>query len=192
MKNNSENPSAKLLRPGVKTALKWLFFTVSAVFMYTSSTSGGGKPQALLLFPMVCASAVFETEIPSAVFGAAAGLLLDVSLGKLPGFTALWLCLCCAGISALFGRLLRKNIINFLWVFLLVGGIYLYIDYYFYYKIWAYEGYRLVLKARLIPSALKTLGWALPVYAAVYVAERLSGTQRKLDLEEQDKNIDRV
>lgn len=190
MKNNDQEN--KVLRPKVKTAIKWFVFAMLAVFMYTSSTSGSGKPQAMLLFPLAAAVSVFESEIPSAVFGALTGLLLDVSLDKLPGFTALWLCLCCAGISALFGQLLRKNIINYLWTFFLVGGVYLYIDYYFYYKIWAYEGYRLVLTQRLIPSALKTYVWALPIYGAVYLIERLSGSSTKLRLEEQDKNIDRV
>lgn len=190
MRNNDKE--ARILKPGVKIAIKWVFFVIFAVFCYTASTAGNGKPAALLLFPLSVAAAMYESEIPSAVFGACAGLLLDVSLGKLPGFTALWLCLCCAGVSALFAQLLRKNIVNYLLIFLAVGGIYLYIDYYFYYKIWAYEGYELILKARLIPSAVKTLLWALPVFAIVYIAERLSGISRRLDLEEQDENIERV
>ncbi len=185
-------PQAPVSHLRLKIALKWIFFSVSAVFMFTASTSGGRGPKALLLFPMTAAVAVFESEIPSAVYGSLCGLLLDVSLGKLPGFTALWLCLVCAGASALFGQLLRKNFVNYLWVFALAGSVYLYIDYYLYYKIWAYEGYRLALTERLIPSAFKTLLWAVPVYLAVYAAERLSGISRKLDLEERDKNIDRV
>lgn len=191
MKINSA-PQTPDVKPRLRTVAKWIVFVILAIFMYTSSTSGGRSPKALLLFPMAAAAAVFESEIPSALFGSFCGLLLDVSLGKLPGFTALWLCLVCAGISALFGQLLRKNIVNFLWVFALTGGIYLYIDYYLYYKIWAYEGYRLALTARLLPSAVKTLLWSVPVYFLVYAAERLSGVARKLDLEERDKNIDRV
>ncbi len=189
-KNNGSGAPA--LKPQAKTAIKWAVFAVFAVFMYASSTSGGASPKALLLFPFAAAVAVFESEIPSAVLGSVSGLLLDVSLGKLTGFTALLMCLFCAGISALFARLLRKNIVNYLAVFSAAGGIYLYLDYYFYYKIWGYEGYRLVLTHRLIPSALKTLAWSLPVFGAVYVIERLCGSSRKPKLEEQDKNIDRV
>ena len=188
----SRDPDAPIIKPGAKIAIKWFVFVFFAVFMHASSTSGSAGPKALLLFPLAAAVAVFETEIPSAVFGSAAGLLLDVALGKLPGFTALWLCICCAGMSALFGSLLRRNIVNYLWSFVLTGGIYLYTDYYFYYKIWAYEGYELVLRHRLIPSALKTLAWSLPVFGAVYLTERLCGSSRKMKLEEQDKNIDRV
>lgn len=188
----NKNKEKPVLKPGVKIAIKWIVFTLLAIFMYTSSTSGSTGSKALLLFPLTMAAAVFESEIPSAIFGAAAGLLLDVSLDKLPGFTALLLLLFCTGISALFAQLLRKNIVNFLGVFLLAGVIYLYIDYYLYYKIWGYEGYQLVLTHRLIPSALKTLAWSLPVFGAVYIIERLCGSSRKLNLEEQDKNIDRV
>ena len=190
MKNNvQETP---IVKPGVKIAIKWLVLAILAVFMYTSSTAGSAKPKALLLFPLVTAVAVFEAEIPAAVFGSVCGLLLDVSTGKLPGFTALWLCICCAAVSAVFGQFFRKNVVNFLWVFFIVGGVYLYSDYYFYYRIWAYEGYQLVLTQRLIPSALKTLLWALPVFGAVYLIERLCGASRKLNLEEQDENIERV
>ncbi len=187
--NGSDTP---VLKPQAKTAIKWAVFSIFAVFMYASSTSGGASPKALLLFPFAAAVAVFESEIPSAILGSVSGLLLDVSLGKLTGFTALLMCLFCAGISALFAQLLRKNIVNYLLAFSLAGGIYLYLDYYFYYKIWGYEGYRLVLTRRLIPSALKTLLWSLPVFGAVYLIERLCGSSRKPKLEEQDKNIDRV
>ena len=190
MKN--ANRDTARINPKIKIAAKWLIFVILAVFAYTSSTAGKAGSKALLLFPLALALAVFESEIPAAVFGAAAGLLLDVSLDKLPGFTALWLCVCCAGAAALFQNLLRKNIVNFLWIFALLGGIYLYIDYYFYYKIWAYEGYKLVLTERLIPSALKTLFWSLPVFFAVYILERIFGESRKLELEEQDENIERI
>ena len=191
MKKNELNETG--LRPGLKTAIKWAAFVVIMIFAYSSSTAGsGGKPAALVLFPLAAAVAVYESEIPAAVFGSCAGLLLDVSLGKLPGFTALWLCLCCAGTSALFSMLLRKNIVNYLWTFAVTGAMYLGIDYYFYYKIWEYEGHELILKRIMIPSALKTLAWAIPIYILIYILERLSGEFKKLTLEEQDKNIDRV
>lgn len=180
-------------KTGVRTAAKWLFFAALAVFFFTSSTAGnGGKAQTLLLFPAAMAVAVFESEIPAAIFGSCAGLLLDVSLDKLPGFTALWLCLCCAGMSALFGSFLRRNILNYIWTSAIVLLAFLYIDYYFYYKIWSFEGYELVLSRRLIPSAVKTFFSGLPVYCIVYIAERLSGIPRKLDLEEQNENIERI
>ena len=185
-------PDAPVIKPGVKAAIKWLVFAVLAILIYSFSTAGSAKPRALLLFPLVAAAAVFESEIPASIFGSLCGLLLDVSLGKLPGFTALWLCICCAGISALFGQLLRKNIVNFLWVFAVAGGIYLYIDYYLYYKIWAFEGYQLALTKRLLPSAVKTYLWSLPVYGVIYLIERLCGHSRKPKLEEQDKNIERI
>ena len=177
---------------GIKAAVKWLFFILLMIFGFTFSTAGSGKPAGLILFPLSIAISVYESEIPSAIFGTCAGLLLDVSLGKLPGFTALWLCLCCSGLSALFSQLLRKNFVNYFLTFIPAGGIYLWIDYYFYYKIWAYEGYGLVPRKILIPSAVKTLIWALPIYIIVYLAERLSGIFKKLSLEEQDKNIERV
>lgn len=180
------------IHPNIKIILKWIFFVILMILGYTSSTSGSGKPAGLILFPLAVAVAAYENEIPAAIFGSCAGLLLDVSLGKLPGFTALWLCLCCAGAASLFVQLLRKNIVNFLLIFLAVGGVYLWIDYYFYYKIWAYEGYKTVLRKIMIPSALKTLAWAIPIFVLVYLAERLSGASRKLELEEQDKNIERV
>lgn len=190
MKKNER--SGISLKPGIKTAIKWVVFVLMMIFSFSSSTSGNGGSEGLVLFPLALAVAVYESEIPAAVFGSFSGLLLDFSLGKLPGFTALWLCLISAGMSALFSQLLRKNIVNYLLTFTVSGLLYLWIDYYFYYKIWGFEGHELILKKLLIPSAVKTLLWAVPVYILVYIIERLSGVFKKLVLEEQDKNIERV
>ncbi len=182
----------KAVKPGVRTVIKWVIFSLLMVIGFTTSTAGNGGSTGLFLFPLAIAVSVYESEIPACIYGSCAGLLLDVSLGKLPGFTALWLCLCCAGLSALFSNLLRKNIVNYLITFSLTGAIYLGADYYFYYKIWAYEGYELIFKKLLWPSALKTLAWAIPAYIIIYIVERLSGVFRKLTLEQQDENIERI
>ena len=110
--------------------------------------------------------------------GGFAGLLIDVSQGQLIGFTALYLCLCCGLVSALFRQFLRKNFINYAAAVIACTFAYLYIHYFFYYRIWEYEGYGLALSERLLPSALKTLLWAPVWFVYVWLITKLAGKKK--------------
>ncbi len=175
----------------LKTALKWILYTAMGVAAYIMALSGR-QSQVIFMIPLAVAIAVFEEEIPSALMGGFLGLLTDLSADKLLGFTACYLCIICGGVSALFRQLMRKNVFNFGWVYLLAGGIYLYIDYYLFYKIWQLEGYEQVLRSVLLPSALKTYLWGFLSYVTVSVACRVFGESRRLRIEEQSSMVDRL
>lgn len=177
----------------LKTALKWAAYIISAMLAFAFSTSGSSThSKALALMPLAISIAVFSEEIPSAAMGGFAGLLIDISQGQLLGFTGLYLCLLCGLVSALFRRFLRKNIINYLVAAVIIAFAYLYIHYFFYYRIWDYEGYSEVLTSRLIPSTLKTLLWSPVWFVYAWALTRLSGEKRELEIEEADEKIDRV
>lgn len=177
----------------LKTAIKWAVFIITAAIVFAFSTAGASShSRALALLPLAISISVFSEEIPSAVMGGFSGLLIDVSQGQLIGFTALYLCLCCGLISALFRQFLRKNFINYAIAVIICVFIYLYIHYFFYYRIWEYEGYGLVLKSRLLPSALKTLIWSPVWFVYVWLLTKLSGKKKTLEIEEADEKIDRV
>lgn len=196
MRNKSVYRPKKIKKPmpeGVKIAIKWVVYCVFAFLFFAFSTQGtSGTSRAIILFPLAFAIAVFESEVPAAVTGAITGLLIDISLDKLLGFTAFFLCIACGLISAFFRQFLRKNIINYLVILIVLSALFLYIDYYLFYRIWGYEGFERVLKAVLVPSWLKTLLWSPAVFGGVWLTDRLSGASRRLIIEEQDKNIDRV
>ncbi len=174
----------------LKTALKWLCYFIFGVGGYIFATAGG-KSTVLFMIPLAVCIAIFEEEIPSALMACFLGLLTDMATGKLLGFTALYLCAVCGGISALFRQLMRKNIFNFAWIYLLAGGIYLYLDYYFFYAVWQLEGYPSVVKSVIIPSAIKTYICGFIVYFGVYLLGRIFGRTRRLTVEQQSMMIDR-
>ncbi len=196
MRSKSVYRPKKIKRPmpvGLKIAIKWVVYFITALILFALSTQGSSTTaKAIVLFPLAFSIAVFEDEVPAAVTGAFAGLLIDISLDKLLGFTAFFLCISCGLISAFFRQFLRKNIINYLIIILVLTALFLYVDYYLFYRIWGYEGFENVLKAILIPSWLKTLLWSPVVFFGVWLLDKLTGASRRLVIEEQDKNIDRI
>lgn len=181
------------LPEGFKTAIKWLIYLLGALLLFSFSTQGSSSvPRAIALFPLAISIAVFEDEVPSCIAGVFIGLLIDISLDKLLGFTAFFLCICCGLISAFFRQFLRKNIINYIIIITVLTAIFLYADYYLFYRIWGYDGFKNVLKTILVPSWLKTLFWSPIVFGAIKLIDIVTGVSRKLVIEEHGKNIDRI
>ncbi|MCD8107806.1 MAG: hypothetical protein LUE20_07575 [Oscillospiraceae bacterium] len=192
MKAQSKQKSTGL-SPNFRIVLKWIFYSLTLIFFYCQMVSGdGSSAKALMLIPFSTAIACYEGEVPSAIIGAVSGILIDMATGQLLGFTGLYLCLFCGIISGMFRQFLRKNIINYFALTLATCLIYLYIDYYFFYVIWDYEGYEVVLKYRLIPSHLKTILLSPLCYLACLAIGKLSTVKRKLELEEKSEMVDRV
>ncbi len=186
-------PKREGLSQNIRTVLKWLFYVLVMIFFYCVMVSGSGNgSKALMLIPFSTAIACYEGEIPSAVIGAISGILIDMATGQLLGFTGLYLCLLCGIISGMFRQFLRKNIVNYFALTVATCLVYLYVDYYFFYVIWDYEGYQEVLKQRLIPSHLKTIVFSPLCYLMCLAAEKLSTVRRKLELEEKSEMVDRV
>lgn len=187
------NKTSKPLPMPLKTALRWAFFILCAVIFAAFATAGSTEhSKAYLLIPISVAVSVFSGEIESAAFGGFCGILTDLSTGQLLGFSAVYLCLVCGLVSALFRQFLRKNFINCMALTALALFLYLYIDYFFYYIIWEFEGYKTVLKSKLLPGVFKTLLWAPLIFYTVRLAVKLSGDRRPLNIEETDEKIDRV
>ena len=95
-----------------------------------------------------------EREIFGLVFGLAAGFLWDYSSGKIPGFNAAVLLLCCVGVALITSYLLGNNVLHAVWLtatVMLVQGL---LDYLFYYLIWGYPGSHLILIRHILPTAL--------------------------------------
>lgn len=183
----------KTLPLPLKTAVKWLVYVFTALLCAALSTSGSSThSRAIVVLPLCLAISVFEEEIPSAAMGGFCGLLADIAGGQLLGFTAVFLCLFCGLISALFRQFLRKNILNYLFLTVFVLLIYLYIYYFFYYRIWDFEGYETVLRSRLIPGTVKTVFWSPICYGFAKLTEFLSKDRKALEIEENNGKVDRV
>lgn len=181
------------LPPRAKIALRWAVYILAALLFYGFSTSGTPEHgKALLLLPYCLALSMFTGEVQSAAMGCFCGLLLDMSQGLLPGFSALCLTLLCGIISALFRQLLRKNIINYLILTVAVSAVYFYLVYFFVYRIWEFEGYGEAAGSVLLPGAIKTVAFSPLIYFGVYLTRKATAGRRTLEIEEHDEKIDRV
>lgn len=173
--------------------LRWTIYYVMSILAFLVMTTGGAdKSKALLLIPLAIAISSFYSEIPSACIGFYCGMLTDLACGKLLGVSSLLMVVICCTVSLLYTHLVRKNLINFIWITLCAVLLYTGFDYFFYYKMWDLEGVSAVLKARLLPSVLKTMVSAPAYYFIISVVTRRLGKPERQVLEEQDENIERI
>lgn len=126
-----------------RKALKWglwifLLFTLGGMQSAPAFFSIGGVRPVLLLSAAVSVALLEKNNIAACGYGILAGLIWDVSSGKLFGFYALAVLGCCAGIAWLAETWLRQNPLNSVWltaVSVLICGLW---DAEFYLFIWGY------------------------------------------------------
>lgn len=147
------------LRPMV--ILRYGVYFLLFLFLYVLQTTPlfleifGIKPN-LLLVTAVCL-AMFEGEFIGGLYGAMAGVLLDLSTIGYFGFNAILMLIFCVLIGLAVIYLLRLTWLN---ATLLTAGAMLILEllhYYFYYAMWGYENVWLILVQDLLPGVLYTV-----------------------------------
>ncbi len=143
--------------------LQWLLFAVLIWLAFITSTAGSTlKP--LLLIPLALCISSHTGEIQAMAVGMVCGLLLDISCGKLLGYNAVLLVICCVAVSLLYNYLLRQKLINILMlsaVCVLAQG---YFDFLFYHAIWEHENVIMVYTDIILPSNGLTMLFTIPIY----------------------------
>ena len=96
--------------------IRWTIFGALLVISVLLQNSVGGlfeffSARVFLCIPFCVAIAMFEREVPAAIFGALAGALWDVSSG-VDGFNTIILMALCAVSSLLISHLMQNNIIT--------------------------------------------------------------------------------
>ncbi len=96
--------------------IRWVIFGVVLALSVLLQNSIGGLleffgARVFLCIPFCIAIAMFEREVPAAIFGASAGALWDVSSG-VDGFNTVVLMALCAVSSLLISHLMRNNLIT--------------------------------------------------------------------------------
>lgn len=96
--------------------IRWAIFGALLVASALLQNSAGGlleifSARVFLCIPFCVAIAMFEREVPAAIFGAVAGALWDVSSG-VDGFNTFVLMTLCAVCSLLISHLMRNNLIT--------------------------------------------------------------------------------
>lgn len=96
--------------------IRWAIFSVLLVVSVLLQNSVGGlseifSARVFLCIPFLIAIAMFEREVPAAIFGALAGALWDVSSG-VDGFNTIVLMSLGAVCSLLISHLMRNNLVT--------------------------------------------------------------------------------
>lgn len=150
----------RLLRKTTVEVFKWIVYIVLLFVFFIVQTSvpvlAVFDVRPVLVVAFVVAVSMQERETYAMAFGILAGFMWDFSSGKVPGFNAIILMLCCIVISLATMYFMGNNPVNsmlFCALTMVLQGLF---DYLFYYVIWGYADSYLVLLRYILPTALYT------------------------------------
>lgn len=162
--------------------VQWVILGLLALLCYFLMTSGSFvKP--LLLIPLALCVSAQVSEIQATAVGVAAGLLMDIACGKLLGYNAVWMVMCCVAVSLLHSYYLREKLLNILALTAVCTAVQGYLDFMFYYAIWGHENVSLVYMHVMLPSGIMTIIGTIPIWFLVRFLLRKCGSRRSFELE---------
>ena len=174
------SPEAR--RAALLQTVQWFCFALTGLVFYCIMRSGSGvKP--LLLIPLALCISAHVREIPATAVGVAGGLLTDIACGKLLGYNAVWLVICCVVSSLLHSFYLRGKLLNTLLLTAVCTAVQGYLDFMFYYAIWGHEDVSMIYTHIMLPSGMMTMICTIPIWFLVKWLCRLCGSKRTLELE---------
>ncbi len=147
--------------------LKYTLYALILLLLYVLQSTpglfaiGGVKPN--LLIPAVVMIAMREGEFIGGIYGAFAGLFCDLGMLVLFGFNGIIFLVCAVAVGLLCIYLVRKTLLNAVWLTAAVAALQQLLYYFFSYGIWNYENTQILLLHRIIPSILYTAALA-PLY----------------------------
>ncbi|MGN0642236.1 MAG: hypothetical protein ACI4JJ_03745 [Huintestinicola sp.] len=170
--------------------IRWIFNYLIMAFCYVfMSTVKTGYPLPLLLIPAAVCVSLREQPFDSALYGCVCGLLLDSAQDTLVGFNAIILMWCCLMTSLLFGYLLRKHIVNFILIDLLITALQSGLHYLFYYMLWGYDRSGRIFGSIFVPELIFTNLSGIIMFIVVGVLARTFGTVTEHYIEEKSDDI---
>ena len=162
--------------------IEWLAYALLIGLCFFAETSGSYVKPLLLLPAALCISS-HTGEIQSAAVGTVCGLLLDIACGKLLGYNAVWLVICCVAVSLLHRYYLREKLLSMLLLTLVCTTLQGYLDFIFYYAIWGHDDVALVYTRYLLPSGIMTMVCTIPLHYLIGWIDRRCGSRRSYELE---------
>ena len=137
--------------------------------------------QPLAVISVAVAVSFFESELSGVIFAAFAGMMQDLAMGSLFGFTSIWLIPCCMFVTLLTVNLIHRNIINYLWMNLSVIIIIEAAELLFKYIIWRNPDIDIVLLNYMLPAVIASVFFSIPAYLLVSLISRKTGINNSLD-----------
>ena len=169
--------------------IKWFLYVLLASFAYVISTIKiTSFPKPLMLIPIAVCICSKQTEMTSSLVGLVIGFMLDSASGRLFGFNAFILMICCMFVSLLFLYLLRQNIFNVLVLIIITTLIQTGLDFLFAYGVWGIEHVGDIFLKWFLPSMMFTILASVPIIAITRLIERKFGIIDDHYIEEKDEN----
>ena len=170
--------SAMTRREIYKSIAKWVLFSLVLLVSYTIEvTMPFASWQPYLTLTTAVAVSFFSEELSGVVFAAFAGMMHDLAMGSLFGFTSIWLMPCCL----LVVNLIHRNILNFLWMNLTAVILVQSAELLFKYIIWRNHDIDVVLINYVLPALIATVILSAPLYLIIRQINKKLGVENNTD-----------
>lgn len=174
--------SAMTRREIYKSIAKWVLFSLVLLVSYTIEvTMPFASWQPYLTLTTAVAVSFFSEELSGVVFAAFAGMMHDLAMGSLFGFTSIWLMSCCLFVTLLVVNLIHRNILNFLWMNLTAVILVQSAELLFKYIIWRNPDIDVVLINYVLPALIATVILSAPLYLIIRQINKKLGVENNTD-----------
>ena len=174
--------SAMTRREIYKSIAKWVLFSLVLLVSYTIEvTMPFASWQPYLTLTTAVAVSFFSEELSGVVFAAFAGMMHDLAMGSLVGFTSIWLTPCCLCVTLLVVNLIHRNILNFLWMNLTAVILVQSAELLFKYLIWRNPDIDVVLINYVLPALIATVILSAPLYLIIRQINKKLGVENNTD-----------
>lgn len=174
--------SAMTRREIFKSIAKWVLFSLVLLVSYTIEvTMPFASWQPYLTLTTAVAVSFFSDELSGVVFAAFAGMMHDLAMGSLFGFTSIWLMPCCLFVTLLVVNLIHRNILNFLWMNLIAVILVQSAELLFKYLIWRNHDIDVVLINYVLPALIATVILSAPLYLIIRQINKKLGVENNTD-----------
>ena len=174
--------SAMTRREIYKSIAKWVLFSLVLLVSYTIEvTMPFASWQPYLTLTTAVAVSFFSEELSGVVFAAFAGMMHDLAMGSLFGFTSIWLMPCCLFVTLLVVNLIHRNILNFLWMNLTAVILVQSAELLFKFIIWRNPDIDVVLINYVLPALIATVILSAPLYLIIRQINKKLGVENNTD-----------
>ena len=174
--------SAMTRREIFKSIAKWVLLSLVLLVSYTIEvTMPFASWQPYLTITTAVAVSFFSEELSGVVFAAFAGMMHDLAMGSLFGFTSIWLMPCCLFVTLLVVNLIHRNILNFLWMNLTAVILVQSAELLFKYVIWRNPDIDVVLINYVLPALIATVILSAPLYLIIRQINKKLGVENNTD-----------
>ena len=174
--------SAMTRREIFKSIAKWVLLSLVLLVSYTIEvTMPFASWQPYLTLTTAVAVSFFSEELSGVVFAAFAGMIHDLAMGSLFGFTSIWLMPCCLFVTLLVVNLIHRNILNFLWMNLTAVILVQSAELLFKYLIWRNPDIDVVLINYVLPALIATVILSAPLYLIIRQINKKLGVENNAD-----------